>query len=238
MTAFHVISLFPESFRSYLGASIVKRAEKKGSIKIAYYNPRDFVSQHGKKNGRSPYKDRRVDDRPYGGGPGMVIQAMPVARAIEAAVGQKLKVALTGKNSGRKKVKIIFFVPHGDQFTNDTAESLRKYSDIVLVCGRYEGIDARIRNMFPVSILSIGPYILTGGELPAMVVLDAVTRRISGVLGDDLSVEERRIAGTNVYTRPEVLQYKGKKYRVPKILLTGHHKKINEWKLKKRGKKS
>lgn len=227
MTTFHVITLFPESLESYLSASIVKRAGEKGLISVKCYNPRDFVVA---RKGKQTYADRRVDNRPYGGGPGMVIEAMPVIRAIEAAVrkskgkGQKLK----------SKVKIIFFSPAGKQFTNAVADSFKKYTDIILVCGRYEGIDARVKKVFPMADISVGPYTLTGGELPAMIVIDAVTRRIKGVLGDDLSIEEGRVASPDVYTRPEIIEYKGKKYRVPKILLSGHHAKMNAWKMKRK----
>jgi len=226
MTTFHLITLFPESFESYLGASIVKRAQEKGKIAIAYYNPRDFTIP-SKKGRPQTYADRRVDNRPYGGGPGMVIEALPVIQAIEKAVGKKLK-------SKKSKVKIIFFSPAGKQFDTKMADSFKDYSDIVMVCGRYEGIDARIKKVFPMVDISVGPYVLTGGELPAMVLIDSITRRIPGVLGDDLSVEEMRVASPDVYTRPEVIEYKKKKYRVPKILLSGHHAKMDEWRLASR----
>jgi len=226
MTTFHVITIFPESLDSYLNASIVKRAQDKKLVGIKYYNPRDFVQP---KKGKVPtYADRRVDDKPYGGGPGMVIEALPVIKAIEKAVGKKMKGA------GKKKVKIIFFSPTGRQFTNEAADSLKKYSDIVLICGRYEGIDARVKKVFPMADISVGPYVLTGGELPAMIVIDAITRRIPGVLGDQLSIEEERVASPDVYTRPEIFKYKNKSYKVPKILLTGHREKIDEWKKKRR----
>ena len=223
MIAFHVVSLFPESLESYLNSSIVKRAQEDGHISIKYYNPRDFAVSGGK-NRKMTYAERRVDDKPYGGGPGMVIEALPIIRAIENAVGKKLK----GKDRGR--VKIIFFSPAGKQFTNKIADSWKRYTDIVLVCGRYEGIDARVKKVFPMIDISIGQYTLTGGELPAMVIIDAVARRIKGVLGDNLSIEEMRVASPDVYTRPEIIGYKRKKYRVPKILLSGHQKKIEEWK--------
>lgn len=221
MTTFHLITLFPESFESYLGASIVKRAEEKGKVSFKYYNPRDFaVGKNGKK--ARTYADRRVDNRPYGGGPGMVIEALPVIKAIDAAIGKKLK-------SKKNSVKIVFFSPAGKQFSNGMADSFKKYSDIVFVCGRYEGIDARVKKVFPMIDISVGPYVLTGGELPAMVMIDTITRRIPGVLGDHLSLEEMRIASPDVYTRPEVIEYKKKKYHVPKVLLSGHHAKMDEW---------
>lgn len=228
MVTFHVVTLFPESLESYLAASIVRRAVENKDIAVKYYNPRDFtVASDGK---TQTYADRRVDNRPYGGGPGMVIEALPVIKAIEAAIGSKMKSA-----ASKRKVKIIFFSPGGEQFTNVLADKFKKYTDIVLVSGRYEGIDARIKKAFPMADISIGNYTLTGGELPAMVLIDAITRRIPGVLGDDLSVEESRVSSHDVYTRPEVIEYKGKKLRVPKVLLTGNHKKIDEWKLTQNG---
>ncbi len=243
MITFHLITLFPESFESYLNASIVKRAQEKGQIAIRYYNPRDFTLPA--KGKELTYADRRVDNRPYGGGPGMVIEALPIIKAIENAVGKKIrsarqksKIKSKNKKSKEKKtdsgVKIIFFNPAGKQFTNDIADTFKAYTDIVMVCGRYEGIDARIKKAFPMVDITVGPYVLTGGELPAMIVLDAITRRIPGVLGADISVEELRVSSPDVYTRPEVFEYKKKKYRVPKVLLTGNHKKIDEWKMKRK----
>jgi tRNA (guanine37-N1)-methyltransferase len=224
MITFHNITLFPESFESYLNASIVKRAREDKKIAIKFYNPRDFVVP-SKKGVALTYSDRRVDSRPYGGGPGMVIEALPVIKAIESAVGKKIKNSKT-----KGKVKIIFFSPSGEQFSNETAESFKKYTDIVFVCGRYEGIDARVKKAFPMMDISVGPYVLTGGELPAMIMIDTITRRIPGVLGDNNSIEESRVASSDVYTRPPVIDYKKKKYKVPEILLTGHHAKIEEWK--------
>ena len=234
MLTFHVVTLFPESLESYLNASIVKRAQERGAIFIKYYNPRDFAQDNknaGKKSAAMTYSERRVDNRPYGGGPGMVIEALPVIRAIDAAVGRKISGSKKGKSSVKSSVKIIFFSPAGKQFSNEIAETYKKFTDIVFVCGRYEGIDARIKKAFPMTDISIGEYVLTGGELPAMVMIDAITRRISGVLGDDLSIEESRIASPDVYTRPEVIEFKKKKFRVPKVLLSGDHKKIEEWKV-------
>ncbi len=227
MLTFHVITLFPESLDSYLGASIVKRAQERGLVAVKLYNPRDFVV--AAKKGRPTYAERRVDNRPYGGGPGMVIEALPVIKAIEKAVGKKLSSKLRAS-----KVKILFFSPAGKQFSNAVADSYKKYTDIVLVCGRYEGIDARVKKAFPMTDISVGPYVLTGGELPAMTVIDSVTRRIPGALGHDSSIEELRVSSPDVYTRPESFTYKGKTFKVPKILLSGHHAKMDAWKLKRK----
>jgi len=206
---FHIITLFPKAFDSYLNESILKRAIEDKKIKIKFYNPRDF----------SGNKHDRVDRPPYGGGPGMVIQAEPVIKAIAKAKGRK------------SKVKIIFFNPGGklldNQYAKKTADS---YSDIILVCGRYEGIDARVKKVFRMDNISIGPFVLTGGELPAMITIDAISRQKKGILGNFDSLEEKRAVSHDVYTRPEVVTYKGKKIRVPKVLLSGNPKKIDEWK--------
>jgi len=148
----------------------------------------------------------------------MVLEAEAVLKAIAKAKGKK------------RKVKIIFLSPGGELFTNTYAESLvKKYKDVIFVCGHYEGVDARVTKAFPMDDISVGPYVLTGGELAALIIIDATTRRIPGVIGTYESLEEERIASSDVYTRPEVLTYKGKKYRVPKVLLSGHHKNIEEW---------
>lgn len=221
---FHLISLFPESFSSYLNESILARAQAAKKIAIKHYNPRDFVKPTGaQKLKEKPYL--RVDDKPYGGGPGMVIQALPIAKAIDKALSTaKRKKTFT-------KAQIVFLSPGGTQFTNETAAfAAKKYSDIIIICGRYEGIDARVKKMFKTEDISVGPFVTTGGELPAMIMIDAISRQIPGVLGNFLSREESRISSNDVYTRPELLTYKNKKYRVPEVLLSGHHKKIDSWK--------
>ncbi len=209
---FHIVTLFPESIEGYLNSSILGRAQKDKKIKISFYNPRDYT------------KDihRRVDQKPYGGGPGMVLEAESVLLAAEKVIGKK------------KNVLVVFFSPGGTQFTNTTARTYaKKYKHIVFLCGHYEGIDARVEKILEAQSVSIGPYVLTGGELPAAVIIDAVSRQIPGVLGKYSSLEEERVSAHEVYTRPEVLTWKKKKYRVPDVLLSGHHKKIDEWKEKK-----
>lgn len=207
---FHVVTLFPESLDSYINASIIGRAVQDKKIKIKFYNPRDF----------SKDKWKRVDQRPYGGGPGMVLEAESILKAVSKALG-------------KKKGVVYFFDRSGKQFTNADARTLAsKEKDIVFICGRYEGVDARVQKALKAKKISIGPYTLTGGELPAMLVIDAVSRQIQGVLGTYESIEEERVSSSEVYTRPEVLEWKGKKYRVPKVLLSGNHAKIDEWKEK------
>lgn len=210
---FHIITLFPNIFDSYLYESILGRAIEDKKIKIKFYNPRDFADN----------KFRHIDQKPYSGGPGMVIQALPVIKAIEKV--------LKGIKNKKAKIKMIFFSPSGKKFDTDYAKKTsKKYTDIVLVCGRYEGIDARVKKVFKMENVSIGDYVLTGGELPAMILIDCISRQVEGVLGNFDSREEERISSRDVYTRPEVIEYKGKKYRVPKVLLSGNHKKIEEWK--------
>ena len=217
---FHIITLFPKAFDSYLKESILKRAIEDEKIAVRFYNPRDFAED----------KRARVDRSPYGGGPGMIIQALPVIKAIEKAIDRSQK-----KREKNKRVKIIFLNPGGRQFTNEFArKTSRGYSDIIVVCGRYEGIDSRVKKVFSTSWrtdeISIGPFVLTGGELPAMILIDVISRQKKGILGNFKSIEEKRIASHDVYTRPESFAYKGKKYAVPKILLSGHHRRIEEWK--------
>jgi tRNA (guanine37-N1)-methyltransferase len=225
---YHIITLFPQSLDSYLNESILKRAIEKKKIEVKFYNPRDFATT--KKN--PTYSDLRVDNKPYGGGPGMIIEALPVIRAIDKAVGKKLKDKKT-----KSKVKIVWFSPSGKQFDTEQAKTFsNKFTDIVFICGRYEGIDARVKKAFKVEDISVGPFVLTGGELPAMILIDTISRQIEGVLGDHTSLEENRIASPDVYTRPEVVQYKGKNYKVPKVLLSGNHKLIDEWR-KQQGQK-
>jgi tRNA (guanine37-N1)-methyltransferase len=236
---FHLITLFPESFTSYLNESILARAQKSKLIKFKFYNPRDFAkpTEASKKRMKTeegyakPYL--RVDDKPFGGGPGMVIQAEPVIKAIEKALmtSQKSKVKSQKLNSKLKsRIQIIHLSPGGEKFTNTYAEKVsKKYDHIIIVCGRYEGIDARVKKIYKGDEISIGDYVLTGGELPAMVMIDSISRQIEGVLGNVKSVEERRIASHEAYTRPEILEYKGKKHRIPKILKSGNHKAIDEW---------
>jgi len=222
---FHIVTLFPSAFDSYIGESIIKRAIDDKKIKIKFYDPKDFEVDSKK----------RVDDKPYGGGPGMVMRALPVINAIEKAVkaSASKKAGKTDKNGMTKHSlapKIIFLSPSGVQFTNEYAGKVaNKHKDIIIVSGRYEGIDARVKKAFKMEDVSIGPFVLTGGELPAMIMIDCLARQVKGVLGNFDSLEESRVASPDVYTRPEVFEYKGKKYKVPKVLLSGDHKKIEGW---------
>lgn len=229
---FYVITLFPEAFDSYLKESIIGRAIKEKKIKVTFVNPRKFVTGKYKKVWPDGNVSQIVDDRPFGGGPGMVIRAEPVLKAVESVV-KKLK-AKSLKQKVSSKIKIINFSPSGEKFTTAYAKSTtKKYTDVVLICGRYEGIDARVSKILKTQEISIGDYVLTGGELPAMILIDCMSRQIEGVLGKHDSLEEERVSASEFYTRPEVLEYNGKKYKVPEVLLSGDHKKIEEWKKSK-----
>ncbi len=212
---FHIITIFPDIFDSYLNESILGRAIKNKLISVKFYNPRDFIK--APKNNYRP-----VDDKPYGGGPGMVMRAEPLLKAVEKAIS---------KIKNKKKILIINFIPSAEKFTTSYAKAIsKKYTDVILICGRYEGIDARVDKILKTKKLSIGDYVLTGGEIPAMILVDCVSRQIEGVLGNFDSREEERVSSSEVYTRPEVLKYKNKNHKVPKVLLSGNHKDIEEWK--------
>lgn len=204
-------------FDSYLKESILGRAVRDKKIKIKFYNPIKYLKPK-----------ERVDGRPYGGGPGMVLRPEPVLKAFDAIKKPR------PKSGSRHKVGIINLSPTGKKFTTEYAKKLaQKYSDVVILSGRYEGIDARVGKITSAEEVSIGDYVVTGGELPAMILIDSISRQVPGVLGKYESLEEERVSSSLVYTRPEVLKYKGKNYRVPKVLLSGHHQKIDEWKRKK-----
>jgi len=229
---FHVVTLFPESFDSYLKESIIGRAIKEKKIKVSFVNPRKFVTGKYKKVWPDGNVSLVVDDRPFGGGPGMIIRAEPVLKAVES---------ITKKIKAGSKVKIINFAPGGKKFDTAYAKgAMKKYTDIIFLCGRYEGIDARVSKILKAEEISIGDYVLTGGELPAMILIDSMSRQIPGVLGKFESLEEERVSSGEFYTRPEVLEWpapkagkKGKKHKVPKVLLSGNHKLIEDWKKKK-----
>lgn len=232
---FHLITLFEEACDAYLSASIIGRARKEKKIFVQYQNPRDAIV-----GPKESYK--KVDERPYGGGPGMVMIALPVVKAVEKSLksrtrGILARLARREDAPREKKTVIIWFSPSGKQFTNKDADALAKYDDVVLVCGRYEGIDERAKKMLktiaPVKEFAVGEAVYTGGEIPALAIVDAITRRLPGVLGKDASVEERRIASSAVYTRPETILYKEKNYKVPKVLQTGNHAEIDAWRSKK-----
>ncbi|MCG2703675.1 MAG: tRNA (guanosine(37)-N1)-methyltransferase TrmD [Candidatus Omnitrophica bacterium] len=199
-----VLTLFPAVFDGIFGESILKRAQEKKKVSINVHNLRDWTHD----------KRRTVDDKPFGGGPGMVIKPEPVYEACDDLCN--------------KKTHIILLTPQGEPFCQDTAQELISYKHILLICGHYEGFDERIRKLAHREI-SVGDYILTGGEIPAMVVIDAVTRLIPGVLGEEGSLHTETFTDNLLeyphYTRPRVFR----KMRVPQILLSGDHQKIEKW---------
>lgn len=225
MLTFHIITIFPEMFDSYVNESILGRAITEKKIKVKFYPLRKFVTGKHRKVWPDGNISAQVDDRPYGGGPGMVLRAEPI---LKAATSIKSQVARK-KNS---KLKIIMTSAGGKKFTNTLATGYVKYTDIIIICGRYEGIDSRVQKILKAEEVSIGDYVLTGGELPAMVMIDTIARQVPGVLGKHESIEENRVSSHEMYTRPEILEHKGKKHRVPPVLLSGDHKKIEEWKKK------
>ena len=219
MIHFHIITLFPESIEPYLKASIIGKAQDRKKIKVSFYDPKKYTHTSTKLGtGGRRIQDERVDRRPYGGGPGMVLRPEPILRAVAAAIGKK------------KGVEVVFFSPAGAQFDESIAKDYSTAKNIVFICGHYEGIDARVEKILKAKSVSVGPYVLTGGELPAATMIDAISRFVPGVLGKAESLENSRVSSSEVYTRPDVLKWKGKKYPVPEVLKSGHHAKIEEWK--------
>lgn len=206
MISIHLISLFPDVVRSYCNQSILGRALEERKFNIECYNPIDYTE-----------RNNRVDDKVYGGGPGMVVRPEPVLRAYDIAKGRK------------KNIETLFFECGGKSIDDAYAATLAKKRHIVLICGRYEGIDARVKKATNATSVCVGDATLTGGEVPAMYAIDAIIRTIPGVLGNDQSLETTRIASHTVYTRPKILKYKRKSYTVPKVLLSGNHQDVELW---------
>ena len=207
---FHVLTLFPEMIRNGCSTSIIGRAMEKGLISIQATDIRDY----------STNKHMKVDDYPYGGGAGMLMQAEPVYRCYEA-VKEKI--------TSDKPPRVIYVTPQGKPFTQKMANELANEDDVVFLCGHYEGIDERVLEMVVTDYVTIGDYVLTGGELPAMVMIDAIARLVPGVLNNDVSAEfesyQDNLLEYPQYSRPEVFMDK----RVPEVLLSGHHANIAKW---------
>jgi tRNA (guanine37-N1)-methyltransferase len=218
---FHIITIFPKLFDSYLSESIIKRASDSGSIHFSFYDPRSFTKN----------KHKKIDDIPYGGGPGMVMMVQPIIDTWESITKrsflQKIKIKRT------PQIKTIILSPGGTKFTTNYAKDIAlEYTDIIFICGRYEGVDGRVQEITKAELISIGDYILTGGELAAMVMCDSISRQIEGVLGNKDSLEEKRISSHEVYTRPSAFVHKRQNYSVPDVLLNGNHKDIDAWREK------
>ena len=242
---FDIITIFPKIFDSYFDESILARARKNKLIKIKIHNLRDYTKN----------KRRTIDDTPYGGGAGMILMIEPIYKALVKIVGknnlkcfrkriknQELRI----KNNSNNKTRIVLLSAKGKKFDQAMARKFSKFERIIFVCGRYEGVDERVAKYLCDEEISIGDYVLTGGELPAMVMVDAITRLIPGVLGSAESLKEEsfstnrkkekesRVLEYPQYTRPEIFSPDKKtKWRVPKVLLSGNHKLVREWKEKK-----
>ncbi len=217
MLKFDIITIFPKIFDSYLKESFIKKAQQKRLIKINIHNLRDWTKD----------KHKTVDDRPFGGGLGMVLKVEPIYRAVKDI-----------KKSASRRGKVILFTPRGKKFNQRLAYQFSKLNQIIMVCGRYEGVDERVAGHLADIELSIGDYDLMGGELPAMVVMETISRLMPGVLGKPALLKERITKEKGFieypqYTRPEVfLPKKGAKWRVPKVLISGNHKEIEKWRKK------
>lgn len=213
---FEVFTLLPEVFPSYLDTSILKRARERGLITVNVHNIRDYTHD----------KHHTTDDQPYGGGGGMVMKPEPVFEAIETVLGLASPPSTPEVESN---IPIILLTPQGRVFNQSIAKELSQYKKIALLCGRYEGIDERIRENLVTDQISIGDYVLTGGELPALILIDAVSRLLPDVLGDPTGAEDDSHAMGLLeyphYTRPP--EFRGNK--VPDVLLSGDHKKIDKW---------
>jgi len=203
-----ILTIFPKMFSAVLDESIIKRAQKKGKVKIFVHDLRDYTLD----------KHRKVDDRPFGGGPGMVIQIEPIFRAIQA-----IKKKIQGQG------RVILLCPQGKRFNQERAGKLAECANLILICGHYEGVDERVRLYLVDEEISIGDYVLTGGELAAMVVVDSLIRLIPGVLGDKNSLNfesfESNLLEYPQYSRPA----KFKNWTVPEVLVSGAHDKIASW---------
>jgi len=221
---FDVITIFPDIFKSYFSESIIKRAQEKKLVKINIHNLRDYTSD----------RHKTVDDKPYGGGPGMVMMVEPIFKAVMALKKSKVQ---------SPKSKVILFSPKGKRFDQKMAKRFSKLDRLIMICGRYEGVDERVAKYIADEEVSIGDYVVTGGEIPTMIVVDAVTRLIPGVIALE-SLKEESFSLKDIkqaretkyeypqYTRPKEFLPRGKAgrgWKTPKILLSGDHKKIEEW---------
>jgi len=222
MMRFDIITIFPDILDSYLKEGILAQAIKKGLIKINFHNLRDYTKD----------KHQTTDDRPFGGGPGMVMMVEPIYRAILA-----LNSKSEARNSKQRK-RIILLSPQGKKLDQKMAKRLSKYDQLILICGRYEGVDARVKEHIVDEEISIGDYVLSGGELPAMVIVEAVSRLVPKVLGNKESLKSESHTKTGdldfpQYTRPAEFRAGRKTWKTPEVLLSGDHKKIEEWRRKR-----
>lgn len=228
MKKFDIISIVPEVIEPYTQASILGRAQKKKLIKIKAHDLRKY----------SKDKHKKVDDTPYGGGPGMLMTIQPIDSAV-----RKIRNKLA-----KKKTRVILTAANGKMFTQNDAKRLAKYDQLIFICGRYEGIDHRVEEVIADEVFSVGEYVLTGGELPALIMTDAIARNVPGVLGEEASLESESYNRPGQleypqYTKPETYTFKvnslkSKELCVPKILLSGDHAKIAKWREEQSEKRS
>jgi tRNA (guanine37-N1)-methyltransferase len=207
---FDIITIFPNIFSGFLSESLLSKAQKKKLITIKTHYLRDWTED----------KHQTVDGKPYGGGPGLVFKIEPIFKAVNAIK----------KKSSSHKTKVILFSPRGKKFTNDLAKKLSKLDQLIFICGRYEGVDERVADYIADEIVSMGDYVLNGGEVAAMAVIESVSRQLPGFMHDsDSAIKDDHAQ----YTKPEIFYpKKGTKWKVPKVLLSGNHKKIDDWREK------
>lgn len=218
---FEVITVLPEALASYFDFSIMGRAQVKGLISVRWHDLRKYGEG----------KRQTVDDSPFGGGPGMVIKFEPVAKAIGAILSAKRQKTNNKQiqipKYDRKKTRVVLFSTRGKVFNGKEAKRLAKYERLVLVCGRYEGVDERVKKIADEE-MTVGNFVLAGGELAAAAVIESVARFVPGVLGKEGSLEERK-GSYPVYTRPAEVKVDGKRLKVPEALMSGNHKEIEKW---------
>jgi len=218
---FNIITIFPELFDSYLKTSLIGKARENNLLKVKVHNLRDWTND----------KHNTVDDKPFGGGLGMVMKVGPIYRAV--------KEVKKKNNIDKEKQKVVLFTPRGKKYNQKKATEFSNLENIIMICGRYEGVDQRVAEHIADLELSIGNYDLMGGELPAMIVLESTARLIPGVIGkekilDKRVTEDKKFIEYPQYTRPKTFKTKDKeKWEVPEVLLSGHHKKIEKWRKEK-----
>ncbi|MCK5123490.1 MAG: tRNA (guanosine(37)-N1)-methyltransferase TrmD [Candidatus Pacebacteria bacterium] len=224
---FNIITIFPQIFNSYFNESILARAQKNKLVKINVHNLRDYTED----------KHKTVDDTPYGGGAGMVFRVEPIYKALVKIVGKSKLKCFRKKNNS--KTKIILLSAKGKKFDQAMARKFSKLDNLILICGRYEGVDERVMKYLADEEISVGDYILTGGEIPAMTIVDSVSRLIKGVVGNKESIKEESFSKKYYleyphYTKPNVFSPNKKtNWKVPEVLLSGDHQKIKEWREKR-----
>lgn len=223
MTNFHILTLFPEMVLQGLRESIIGRAEAAGHISLEALQIRDYTLD----------KHKKVDDYPYGGGAGMLMQAQPVYDAYLEAERRILERKMRESRPDKRRNRVIYMTPQGKIFHQEMAKEFAEEEDLIILCGHYEGIDERVLETIVTDYISIGDYVLTGGELPAMVMVDAIARMVPGVLTNQVSGESESFAGHLLeypqYTRPEI--WNG--IAVPSVLLSGDHAKVDDWRLER-----